>query len=371
MECLKQCWSGRSRSNKPRTAKYNLQSLIEQGSDPERTNESVTGPYSATTAVLYRGDGPLDGTDTKWTLGLLPKDQMSAEAERYSWTIRAFEEDIKNLEGVEEGLKGPITTSSKLIRTLDPHVHKRFPRGCCMGFSRGAGDVYTEIGSPSHGLVEIMPWVTIMTKTDDIAALTTENRFPFHADQYNRILTGYEYAVPYSRRKCNSTSEADPVQESSILESLLQADEADPRNAQPPMLKVTLAGYQTSDDTREHDTYDFRFSLADDVTEGNQKTQPSADTDSITFNSFETKRQIEEHLKARSSQSQMVFTIIRPSAFFGNFYWPPYKLDYPWGPSGIPINGSSILPRLISVERQLKYSSLDLKRRDSETELSI
>ncbi|WVQ62496.1 uncharacterized protein L199_000636 [Kwoniella botswanensis] len=35
---------------------------------------------------------------------------------------------------------------------------------------------------------------------------------------------------------------------------------------------------------------------------------------------FETKRQIEEHLKARSSQSQMVYTILRPSAFFGKFF---------------------------------------------------
>ncbi|WVQ62494.1 uncharacterized protein L199_000634 [Kwoniella botswanensis] len=269
MECLKKCWSGRSRSNKPPTAKHSLQSLIEHGSDPERINDSVAGPYSATTAALYRGDGPIDGTDTKWTLSLLPKDQISAEAERYSWTIRAFEKDIKNLEGVEEGLKGPITTSSKLIRTVDPHVQKEFPHQLHMGFSRGDSNIYTEIGNPSYGPVQFMPWGTIMTKTNNIAALTTENRFPFHADQYSRILTGYENVVPHTRRRRNSTSEVDPIRESSILESLLQAEEADPRNAQPPMLKVTLAGYQTSDDTREHDTYDFRFNLADDVTEGN------------------------------------------------------------------------------------------------------
>ncbi|WWC99388.1 hypothetical protein V866_006291 [Kwoniella sp. B9012] len=50
---------------------------------------------------------------------------------------------------------------------------------------------------------------------------------------------------------------------------------------------------------------------------------------------FETKRQIEEHLKSRSSQSQMVFTIIRPSAFFGDFYWPPYRLSIgtKWNPN--------------------------------------
>ncbi|WVW81986.1 hypothetical protein I302_103991 [Kwoniella bestiolae CBS 10118] len=46
---------------------------------------------------------------------------------------------------------------------------------------------------------------------------------------------------------------------------------------------------------------------------------------------FETKRQIEQHL---ISHEQMVHTILRPSAFYSNFYWPPYRLSMgtKWNP---------------------------------------
>ncbi|WWC86027.1 uncharacterized protein L201_000898 [Kwoniella dendrophila CBS 6074] len=174
---------------------------------PEEVLQDANGPYMVTAANSHTGvPGHWNGFEDSCILSFLPVSEATAAADKFAWTIKAFEKEGREGKWSESRLDKPLTSAINLISTLDPHVprDRNFHE---MVFSVNGSTV--EIGQPiqPHQFQRYMPWGTIITdgeeKAKRLSTMQTENERgfpPFDTSAFSRILCDAENTVPFGQR---------------------------------------------------------------------------------------------------------------------------------------------------------------------------
>ncbi|WVW82039.1 hypothetical protein I302_104044 [Kwoniella bestiolae CBS 10118] len=251
-----------------RLAEHSIESLMEK--TLEKVNESVEGPYVILSAGIYDGTGPIDGPNPKWAFALTPENRPRDDAKQYLSTVQSFQGEVSKTGNPNQELKGPLTTASKLIRTLTPQVQTGGPMN--VGFSRGR--IYTEIGKHFRGFKNPMPWGAIMTGSiteDPLLRRTFGTGVGMHFDalQLNRLIDDYDEDVK-ERRATNpngtattSCENSDQEHKLTFLPDALKSSEADPARAELPTLSLISSTYSPNG-SRGRYNYSFHISTSAD-----------------------------------------------------------------------------------------------------------